>query len=455
MADERTPIVPSEEVLGRLNELADEVAARGHDAGERALAQEDLVRRLRQRPRFRDQFLDEARRALEDEIDLAVPTAGEQQIDQSEVDREVAKKALARLKLPQLRRIAETRNLDPRGKEEEVIDRIVRAYDVDSSEIARLVLTNEEAREERGVADRVYPIFDDSIDLDVAEERLRLFVGRYIRTGIARWFVFEELEHHAEYAFLHGVFRTYRVDPVGEDEEFTLNAAATAANVRVRIDRGGRFVVARSGGATEARSGVTAVAKVLGLRLLGALPIETRAHEGHLMHWDHRSVFVVGFLQRELDRDGISIFNLTSAQFETGEAPSDDVARPSVRSVKFEGAHLLSSIPACELLVEGRGLVGISALVRFQPNPDESFLVPLRLSLERDHLVVLTGFGTNRPELARDVQRIVVQRLIKALGEPLKNEADLENLARRIAGRARATEPVETADIFGPKGASE
>src|SRR5579862_7777003 len=122
------------------------------------------------------------------------------------------------------------------------------------------------------------------------------------------------------------------------------------------------------------------------------------------------------------------------------------------RLVRFEGAHLLSSKAACELLVEGRALVNVSALVRFAPAaPDDVVLLPLRVSLERDHVVVLTGFGTLRPELAYQLQREVVARLLASLRQPLRDEPGLERLAQRIRARARQDDPVETADILAPE----
>ncbi len=445
------PIVKTEDALREITELAETVARRGRASGEETLAQQNLVRRLERRPELTETFIAEAMRALEDEVDLAEPVSDEpHQIDPAEVDREVAKKALARLKLPQLRRIAEATSLDPRGKEEDVIERIVRAYDVDASEIARLVLTNEEAREERGVTDRLFPIFNEGIDLESAESQLRMFVQRYLRTGIARWFVFQDVERHDDFLFLNGVFRTYRVEPKGEAEDFSLDATESALGVRVRVNAVGRFLEARSRGTTEARSGVTAVSKTLGLRLWEGLPIETRPREGNLLRWDHRSVFVVSFLQDQLAREPLSIFNLTSAQFETGDSAAVDENRPSVRSVKFEGTHLLSSKPACELLVEGRALVGISALLRFAPNPEEAFLVPVRVTLDRDHVTVLTGFASNRSQVARDVQGLIVNRLKAALGKPLENESGLERLAEKIVSRARDADDVTKADILAP-----
>jgi hypothetical protein len=443
-------VVREEDVDARLRELADALAKRGKDAGQVARARQDLFRTI-PTPDLTERFIEEARKALEDEVDFARPAEFEGDIEPAEIDREIAKKALARLRLEQLRNIAAQVNVESRGREEEVIERIAHAYDFDEAQIARLVLQNEEPTPERGVSDRLFPLLEPRIDLGVAEQRLDVYRRRYIRTGIARWFVFGDIVRRGDSLLLNGTFRSYRVDPVGEEEEFDLVPIPATLDVRVRLVPDGRFIEVRGRGVTESRAAAQAVMKVLNLRPLSGVPIEATPQVGDLMIWDSRSVFLIGFLQNQLDRDGLTVFNLTSAQFETGEAIAGSELRPNVRSVRFEGSHLLSSKPACELLVEGRALVGISLLVRFAPKEDESYLLPLRFSLERDHAAVLTGFGAERPEVADQLQRLVVKRLIRAFERPVGNEKELAELATRIRARARQDEPVERADILAPE----
>jgi hypothetical protein len=448
-------IIKVEDVEERLRRAADELAKSGEDAGAEARERaRDAGKDFRsiETPRYASAFLAEARRALEEDVNIARPAEVEDDVEPIERDREIAKKALAGLKLDQLRRIAESRGLERRGKEEAVIDRIVTSYEMDWPAIAQLILENEEPRPERGVSDRVFPILEDQIDLDEGARRFMVFRRRYIRTGIARWFVFGEADMRNRVLFLDGTFRTYRVDAVEEDEKtFDLLPTPTVIPVRVRLASSARSVEVRAKGATESRAAAQAVMKVLGLHPSRGLPIAAHPPEGELMQWDPRSVFMVAFLQNELDRAGIEILNLTSASFETGDAPEGTELRPAVRSVRFEGAHLLSSKPACELLVESRGLVDMTLLARFKPAPnDEGSVHPLRISLERDHIAVLTGFGSTRPERARDLQREILNRLGRALGAPLANERELNELARRIRQRARQDEPVDRADILAP-----
>lgn len=449
------PIVRLEDIDQRLERLAKTLAEEGRRVGEAAqakrLAAGKVVRTI-ETPSFADEFLAEAREALEDEIDIARPADFEDDIEPGERDREIGKKALAVLKLDQLRKVASYQELDYRGEKEEVIERIVRALDADWGKIARLVLENEEPRPERGVADRLFPILGTTVNVNAAHRVLLNYADRYIRTGIARWFVFGTSDPRGERLWLDGTFRTYRVDPIADDDDFfELNTVPDALPVRVRLDEGGMFVQTRAPGTTESRAAARAIMKVLGLRPSPGLPIDTTPRGGALMRWDQRSVFMAAFLQNELNRDGIEVLNLTSAHFETGEPTTGEDLRPNVRSVRLEGAHLLDSKTAGELLVDGRGLVGISLLVRFRPNRDERFVLPIQISLEREHVAILTGYGTERHEVALDLQRELVKRVKSAFGSSLRNEPELNRMATEMERVLREAEPIERARFFAPE----
>jgi hypothetical protein len=448
------PVVSLEEIDDRLRRLAEELRQSGREAGEAGLhtraSSGKLVRRL-DTPKFADEFLAEAREALEDEVVIARSADFEDDIEPLERDREIAKKALMALKLDQLRNIASYQELDYRGEKEELIERIVIALNADRGRIARLVLENEEPRAERGIADRLFPILGTTFDAETAERRLAQYAQRYIRTGVARWFVFGTPERRDQTIWIDGTFRTYRVDPLQDDDFFELNSVPDALPVKIRLEEGALFVQARAPGATEARAGAEAVMKVLGLRSWPGLPIETTPREGPLFRWDPRSVFTAALLQNDLNRDGIEILNLTSAHFETGESTSGQDLRPSVRSVRFQGAHLLDSKPACELLIEGRGLVGISLLVRFSPNGQERYVLPIQISLEREYVTILTGFGTERHEVAYELQRELVKRVKGAFGVPLRNDETLNKTAAEMERLVRSPTPVERATLFAPE----
>ena len=111
----------------------------------------------------------------------------------SEVKREVIKKALVGLKMPILRDIARGRGLSGSGASEDLATRVAASYHWNEEEIARLVLDNEAdqaTNTERGFESRVFTFRESPTVADIIQ-RLAYVSGRYIRTGIARWFVFE------------------------------------------------------------------------------------------------------------------------------------------------------------------------------------------------------------------------------------------------------------------------
>src|SRR5947208_5636184 len=112
------PIVPVEEVDETLRTLAERLEQAGREAGEAVLekraASGKVVRRI-ETPRFAEEFIAGAREALEAEVDIARPAGFAEDIEPTELEREIVKNALARLKLEQLRRIAANRELDYRG----------------------------------------------------------------------------------------------------------------------------------------------------------------------------------------------------------------------------------------------------------------------------------------------------------------------------------------------------
>src|SRR5689334_2506027 len=110
----RTP----EEVSERLEKLAEELAQRGEEAEQTARDAGRTIRDVPNKPTSEPRWFDEVRRALEDEIVIAPHAYGDTEIEPFERDREIAKKALARLKIDQLRRIAEDAFVYAHGREE-------------------------------------------------------------------------------------------------------------------------------------------------------------------------------------------------------------------------------------------------------------------------------------------------------------------------------------------------
>jgi hypothetical protein len=457
MAREVKPIVRVEDLDERMRRVADELRASGREIGEAARLRRptDVFRTIAGgTPKYADEFLAEARRVLEDELAVAAeavgdPAEGEDPIQPAERELEIAKRALVRLKLPQLRRLAVEVDIDSRGSQVELVERIAREYGDDPDEVARLVLEHEEATPTRGLVDRVYGVREKIVDLAAAAEGFKQLAGRYIRVGIAKWFVFGHARVDEHGLWLDGYYRSYSAEATREGEDFKLVSVPTEARAGVRIRPDQRLIEVRARGEAESAAIVKSLEWGTRLRHDKVLLLDVAAKTPLLMRWDPRSVFMLHVLDRRLPRDGVEIINLTSARFETAAAQTRRTRQPTVRAVALHGQHLLSSRAACELLVEGRGLVELSLDVRFRPDANAEFIFPLRISLASDHVSLLTGFGTSSPETAAQLHREILRRLRASLAEGVKSDDRLEALARQIRDRSESTEP-DQADIFAP-----
>ena len=412
----------------------------------------------KRKPNIDALFEEHLRAALEDEIVPAVQTDEQNVIQPPDLDRELIKKALAGLRLDTLRKIATRAGIKPSGALEDLTTQIGRSFRWDAEEIARLVLENEpEPREERAYTERLFPLAD-SPDLDYVADRLKYVLGRYIRTGIARWFVFERLTVEETRMSLTGTLRAYRADVADVDDTPSVIPVPRAENpIDIIIDTSGVLKVLR-GNAMESSAAVRALATATHLRPLDFVPFRMRSSGvATPIDFAAASLFMLDLVTSRLRRAGLRDLNLTVARFrvddktESATGAMEDT-RPRLRAVRFEGAHLLDSPPACKLLDEGRALVDIAMTVEPQRHPEaESGRFPVRIAIERDHVVAVTGFGVI-PSLAVEVHRLVVESVIDEILEGIADPGGLGDLAARIKERARTTMPVERADMLQDSG---
>jgi hypothetical protein len=163
-------------------------------------------------------------------------------------------------------------------------------------------------------------------------------------------------------------------------------------------------------------------------------------------------VFVLDFLDNRLGEADASEPNLTVARFEMerrDEVSAGEGNRPTVREVRFEGDHLLDSIAACRMIaLEGRALIDLSLRVSFGSAAPEPARFPLRLSLERDHALLLTGFGAMQPEASANLHRNVVRAVERALDQGIADVKRVESLAQRIDEFARANQEATHATML-------
>lgn len=444
----RKTVVASERLESEVNELMALARERGR-ASRRERWSEEVEQHHERDPATQEILNDELRQLLEDEVVPAYPDTVE--VLRDEIHREVAKKALVGLHVATLKRVAEDHLIDKRGTAEDIAGRIARRYGYDETQIAQLILDNEdEPKPERGHVSRLFPMGQD-VSVAKAIDRLRPVVGRLIRTGVARWFEVDELSEDGdgEHAMVEGRLRTYKafVDELGERP--TLGSSPTEKAVAVVLVNGRATLMANGADATVSRIATRGVASVTELPFATGMPLG-RPNTGRLGTFDERTVMLLDLVYSRLDDIGITDRNLTVARFVTEKGDQQEV-RPeeagehSLKAVRFEGHHLLDSPQACQLIaLHGRGLVDISLWVaasQLADDGDHAPWFPMRFTLERDHIAVLTGFGRHQHELSLRLHRQLTEQAERALSDGPLDAQGLEELGERIYEIARTGAP--------------
>jgi hypothetical protein len=467
MSDERkqsAKVIPVEDFSAEVDELLRYATERGKAGRQTRVSgrRAGPVRTIRaDKPDINRLLREELVSFLEDEVVPAVTPAPDGGILDWELQREITKKALIGLKVQKLRTLAYEMRLDKRGRSEELAERIARAYRYNQQEIAQLILDNEEEPEpERGHVDRVFPLAEVPNVKKIAEQ-LGPVMGRYIRVGVARWFVFEELARRSNSLTLRGTLRTYRTfvtnEQSGNDdtpvEVARIDASPTEASVEIELLDGLEVLRVRGANASQSRGAAIALEAATVCRRLGHLPFPSASFQGPLGAFARSTIFMLDFVESRLARAGIRDRNLTVARFEiensTGKPSQAEADRPTLREVRFEGDHLLDSVPACRLIgIEGRALIDLSLRVSVGDSSDDPIRLPIRLTLESDHVTVLTGFGRHQPEVSGKLHRDLVHATEHGLAEGIVNAGRLESLARRIDERARSNHEVERATML-------
>jgi hypothetical protein len=385
---------------------------------------------------------------LEREMLIVMPTGEDLGIPEDERDREVAKRALVRLRTRELRTVAREQGVAETGTVEQVAQRIAEKHNDNEAEIAELVLRHEEDVPERGYVTRLVGLWEEP-NVPQAGRRLEALAGNYVRVGVARWFVCTCVTANDHRVRVEGLLRYYHVNPKLEYDEYSIASTPQEAEVLITFRHGVKWIDidSRVGGDTRALG--LALQQAAGLKPREYLPIELKVPEGDLYAMHRRTVLMLSLLSADLMDGRFALLDLKLAHFEAGDDGSDNPRRPTVRSVRLGGQHLLSSRQACELIVEGRALLSLSGTLRVQLSKDERVVCPIRIELADGHATIYTGFSLAVTEQqTRRVHEELVDRVRKALERAQLPDAVVV-LAPQIADRARGENP-DVADILPP-----
>lgn len=400
------------------------------------------------RPQLNDGAVDRLYDVLARDVPLITPPGDDGEIPESERDREVGKRALVRLRITQLRAIANERGLDEAGTVEQLAERLAASADDDSAEIARMVISQEAPSQEHGLVTTLVALQETPDIARIAESFGRL-EGNFARVGVARWFICDSVVHADSAAIARGSLRYYRVSPTLEYERYDLASDPGEVDAMIVV-RAGRPWVEVS---TRLRADTPALAqlarRVASLRLSRPLPLGVVVPGGDQYLWSRRTVAMLGLLAQDLTHDGIELTNVAVAQFEyTGEDAVGDRA-PTVKNVRVGGQHLISHRQVCELIIAGRALTQVRGSVRVTLSAQERLVVPFAIEFGDLDATVTTGFTRTTSE----AQTSAVHRRLIDCVQAAVLRSDIPVAARNqfpaIVARAAGENP-EEADIIPP-----
>lgn len=445
------PVVQREEIDRRVDSLASEVAgivslhreALGVD--EEFSPSPELDLRLRAG----------LKAALESEFTPAV-AAGDGRINQFEFDREIIKKALVGLTRHQLQLLGKERRVRVSGSAEALASRVADSFDWDPVEVAKAVLRYELATStDRGHATRIFALAEEPA-MDHVRERLSYVAGRYIKVALAKWFVFDSVKESPDSVVLAGALRSFKAEvEAEEDGTAAIHHIGDRKEALIEFSGGQLFQVNEST-VLGSRAGAEAFSQAINIQLLDWVPnggTGAPAGTSGSVGMHPTSEFVMDIVHNRL-RDGrFSDMNLTGAKFQVGRESKDTTVerKPELKSVRFDGSYLIGSHSACTMLVtDRRALVDIAfqVAVRAKDGTDRGSF-PVRLSVESNHVLVATGYGSSGDvATSREVHlkavRAVEQEMVSGLG----NESRLNDLVTEL----RAVAAKGTADKAVPLG---
>lgn len=452
-------VIRVEELDQKIRELLAAARSEGQAIRRANQAATGMTYRSVPTPDIDDQLFQDLKLALEDEVVAAVPTTETGGILPWELNQELMKKALVGVKAPALRQLARDARLPTSGRLELVATRIAQYYHWDEHQIAQAILAAEGQLEptSRAHHDRLVPL-ETAPDFEYVLRRLEYVVKRYIRVGIARWFVFDEVEGDADHLRLSGTVQSYRayVDDTGEEP--SVGATPSERRVDIALDAGRELARVRRASFTDARSAMHALATAANVRSANFVPM--RAIDG-LVSWaldfDRTTLFALDLLATRLRQQGLHRFDMKVARFKLAEEQEPDDPRPSLEAVRFEGRHILDSIEACRLIAtEGRALVGFSLDAETPRRPDqESATFPLHVTVDDWSVVVSTGLGTAQSELSVAAHQALIEAVTDELQDGIADVAALNDLAERIADRATLPGVPDHADMLADPESNE
>jgi hypothetical protein len=333
-------------------------------------------------------------------------------VPRDERDREISKRALMRLRLKELRDIAEDAGLDAHGLAEEIADRVAGYVNDDDQRIAELILGDAEVEPDDGLTTALYRL-EALPKLADAHERLLQLKGKYARIGVAKWFLCDDVLANGDALTIAGRLRLYRVAAKLDYDGYDLAATPREGGVRITLSAGSPWLEINIDNLGDVDGLSTLMARVAGVKLERPFIFAT---DGLPDGVTPRSTTALALLVEDFQSQNFELLNLVAARFETPSATNLAADEPAIRNVRFGGQHLLEHAQSCELLIAGRDLTRATARIRVTLNAQNRLIRTAVLELRDDYAVLATAMpSTDEAGETRAVHRAAVEAIKRGL----------------------------------------
>lgn len=440
-----TNLTRPNELIDRLGEIFEQMKIAGEAMAEVDVTSDELALTLGDLP-----TAEQIATALVEEVvgsyEALVPELGEDDEIPERVQREaMAKAAFLRLGVDDLVELATFDELGERPSKKQLVKALGERYADELDEVARLTLRRTEGDPEFGLVTRLVKLVAPP-DLVATKNALVGLRGHYFEPRPALFFVFGDVNPAPSGQILEfkGSVRSFSVSPASAGGETKLNARPGKQEVSVvlRANRAWAEVSARR--ATDL-SHVRAVLRRTGELVPSPMvPRPDPLTDAPYNVWDTRTLWMLDFLRQDLQAPELRLEDTLMANFisidtETKEEPvnegdTDATLTPSVDSVQLRGQQLHDHPEACARIVGRAHLRDIELRIRrvLDSEKGTSRLVRVRLSWEKDHLVVMSGADDD--EIDSDLHQQLVRMIRNAAERPLS--AGLSETLERIQRRA-------------------
>ncbi len=418
-----------------------------------ATAEDDAAMRDAERSHARQEIEEETFRLMRgyvgDELTIVSKLEGPDGIATEERERQIARRALAKLTKIELQAAAASLGLPRSGTKEDLLDRLVLYLDGDRAAVSTLIsATDRHTREGRRHAARLFP-FEDLPRSAALAEVLAPYARRYVRTDVASWFVLADVESDEAGLNVGGHFRTY---DVSIDPE-TLREHEHDWDVSLHVRDRQSILRAYARHEAETVAAVEAFSFLAGQPPLPPLALVSRQRPvwGSAVNLSVQTTWLIGLLLSLLEHPEMTLRDVTSATF---ERPVGDRAAavapevPHVGSARLRGQHVLDSQSACRHVTSGERLRAVTAILRFQSGDAAAVNVPVRFAVESTHIGVMTGFGGLGAGATRPFHQMLEDYVAEHLLGPAFDASEVQRVVSEMLLRASEREAPRVADLF-------